>query len=214
MKQVDMETNALIELDKQCHEHLRESNRKKDTLLGFYLSATFILTGFFEKSFELTPMSVTLWTCYALLLTIGLVIGMVLTIYRGWHGCYVITSIVIQNLIKKSEQEVKFKFIKGIRFKFNSLISVELLMFFILSLFNAFNFYIMITIFSSIEIYAFFSKPFCWIIQITLLILFILEIFAHFTAMIFLDRFKNNGTLNEKYLWLLNGKIASDTKNT
>ena len=199
-----------IELLNQCHEHLRESNRKKDTILGFYLTATFIILGFYANASALSDMSFVMWICFMALVIAGQCIGILLTLYRGWHGFYIISSIVIQELINNSEEKVSFDFIKRIKFKFSSIISVEFFTFMFLHIFISLNIYIMFYAIPILNDNSFFSEGFCRMTSYILLVCFIFELIAHFVGMIILDRYKQNGNLNEKYLWILHGKI---TKN-
>lgn len=213
MSETDTNTTALIELDKQCHQHLRESNRKKDNYVGFYLTATFLLVGFFGKSLELKIIPPIVWICYALIVFVGFVLGWILTMYRGWHGCYIISSIVIQRLIQKGIKEVPFKFIKEINFKFSSIISIEFLNFSFLHVLILFNACIFCYLHDNINYKDFISTSLSTKITIILAALVIIEFIAHLVIMRYLDKWKSNGNLNEKYLWLLNGKIANDDKN-
>jgi len=202
---------SLIELNNQCHEHLRESNRKKDAMLGFYLSATFIMFGLIGNSSNLFKTSIIMWVCFASVAIAGICLGAILTMYRGWHGLYIITSVVLQELITTEQQKISNKFISEINFKFCSVFSVEFLMFLFSQIFVGLNLYVMfytlpmIVEKSTIYIY---SKEFCEIFSYVLLGIFIVEFFLHIVAMIILDNFKKNGELNEKYLWLLVGKIV------
>lgn len=201
---------SLIELNNQCHEHLRESNRKKDAMLGFYLSATFIMFGLIGNSTNLFKTSIIMWICFASVAIAGICLGAILTMYRGWHGLYVITSIVLQELITKGEQKISNKFIREIDFKFNSVFSVELLMFLFLQIFIVLNLYMMFYALPLIvekSTSYFYSKELCNIVSCVLLGLFIVEFILHVAAMIILDNYKKRGKLNEKYLWLLAGKI-------
>lgn len=203
--------DSLIELNNQCHEHMRESNRKKDAMLGFYLSATFIMFGLIGNSSNLFKTSIIMWVCFASVAIAGICLGAILTMYRGWHGLYIITSVVLQELIKTEQQKISNKFICEINFKFCSPFSVEFLMFLFSQIFVGLNLYVMfytlpmIVEKSTIYIY---SKEFCEIFSYVLLGIFIVEFFLHIVAMIILDNFKKNGELNEKYLWLLVGKIV------
>lgn len=175
--------------------------------MGFYLSATFIILGFAANSENLTKMSLLIWICFAALVSAGTILGILLTLYRGWHGCYVISAIVLQELIKQSKQEIPIKFIRDIEFKFNSIISVEFISFLFLQVFIALNISLMYYVIPSGIDYPNMSNMLFKIIPNVLVGLFVLDIIAHFTGMNILDRLKHNDKLDEKYLWLLNGKI-------
>lgn len=208
----NLNMESLIELNNQCHEHLRESNRKKDAMLGFYLSATFIMFGLIGNSSNLFKTSIIMWVCFAAVAIAGICLGAILTMYRGWHGLYIITSVVLQELITKGEQKISNKFIRDIDFKFCSLFSVEFLLFLFSQIFVGLNLYVMFYILPLIvekSTNIFYSKELCNTVSWGLFWLFIFEFSLHIVAMIILDNFKKKGKLNEKYLWLLNGKIEN-----
>ncbi len=200
--------NALIEQSNQCHEHLRESNRKKDTILGFYISATFIVIGIWGNYYNQGKIELLFWISMLGLVIAGCALGALLTLYRGWHGLYIITSIIFQELIQKSKNTIDTEFIKKIKYRFILVSSAEFITFLFLHAFLIMNLALFIeytpdfrnSIFENCHTYILYS---C-------IASVIIEFISHFLAMGHLDILKRNGRLNEKYLWMLNGRFSKD----
>jgi len=50
------------------------------------------------------------------------------------------------------------------------------------------------------------------IIMIIITVFVSIEFFSHFFVMFYLDKLKKSGKLDEKYLWMLNGRISRNKK--
>lgn len=90
-------TEALREMYVQANEHLRETDKKRDQLVTFYL----LIIGFMFSS--LSSNSVSL--CFLCLLVgiIGIIFSMILISYRKWHKIYVNSATVIQHFMITQE---------------------------------------------------------------------------------------------------------------
>jgi len=202
--------DALIEQSNQCHEHLRESNRKKDTILGFYISATFIVIGIWGNYSASGKIEDLFWISLIGLVLAGIALGALLTLYRGWHGLYIITSIVLQDLIQKSKNTVDIEIITEVRYRFNSWRSAEFMTYVFLHSFIVMNL-ILSFLFTSNSYIAIVESD-QNIIMIIITVFVSIEFISHFFVMFYLDKLKNSGKLDEKYLWMLNGRISRNKK--
>lgn len=202
-------SNSLIEFNTQCHEHLRESDRKKDAMLGLYLTATFVILGFFGNNFYKSNSPSLMWGCMSALVLAGTCLGVLMSFYRAWHGLYIISLISIQEMIIKAKDEVGYDFIRDIKFKFNSILSVEFFTFLFLHVFIALNLIFMFVSKAQITDNTIFSGKLCNIVSFALLGLAFAEFVAHFIVMMHFDKLKKQGILSEKYLWVLYGRLNS-----
>jgi hypothetical protein len=181
----------LVEQYRQCHECLRDSDQKRDLILGAYTTISLGFYGLWEKFVEPD----LLLGVILLLVGIGLLVGATFTFYRAWHVFYVIQATVIQEIVHKG-QPFNNEAIKKVPFRFNHLLSVELAMFGILHCVIVFHLLIGIQLAQS-------AMPRC--VMFTLTVLAIIEFGLHFGAMATLDSWKNTGLLKPQYLWLLQG---------
>jgi hypothetical protein len=85
---------ALLELMYvQCHEHIRESNRKRDQFIGF----TGVLLAAYVAGYDkIAPIEVEVTSAMVVFSVIGM---LVLTQYRRWHLQYVHTAVLLQRMM-------------------------------------------------------------------------------------------------------------------
>lgn len=190
-----LNTQLLLEQYRQCHEHLRESDRKKDIVLGFYVTMSLALYGF---SATIGTDDTKLFFGAIGLTVLGILLGSLLTLYRGWHGVYVIQVIALQEMIHKNKSHIDGDFLRNIAFGFNHFLSIELFVFLLLHTVVFLNSAAAFRLASSM------AANRCWrIVVIGLIVLVIAEFLTHFVAMGILDWRKRKGTLGTKYLWVL-----------
>lgn len=85
--------NILDEIYKQCHEHLKETDKKRDQILGFFAIVVGIFFSSLDKLGEVKDI-------FSVILSIfGVLLAIILIHYRKWHTIYVNSAIVLQNLI-------------------------------------------------------------------------------------------------------------------
>lgn len=90
-------------LIEECHEHLRESDRKRDQLLMFYT----IIIGAYFSSFDKLPDN--LQPSFAIAIaTFGIVISITAILLRGWHFKYRNTINLLINLKCKHESHSSY----------------------------------------------------------------------------------------------------------
>lgn len=81
-----------LELFRQANEHSRETDRKRNSLVGSYLAIVGIGVGWLVNAWLADADSVTpVWlACFILgtLLLVGLPVLRAVTLYRGWHAYY------------------------------------------------------------------------------------------------------------------------------
>jgi len=207
----------LKEQYRQCHDHFRASDQKRDVILGAYTTITVAFYGFIARIYDTGQQSApsvnpsvgkeALFVAIVGLLLIGILLGCLFTLYRGWHGLYIIQAIVLQQACQRDLRKVDAKLIHEVTFRFNIFISVELFMFAILHSVLAFHFWFGFSIAATVWAGSCWPKIVVW----TLLILVLVEIAGHFLTMYVLDRLKDTGKLDPKYLWLLQGIFSEVT---
>ena len=213
---VILDKDLLIEQYKQCHESLRETDRKRDIIFGAYITlclAVYALVGRLNSSLVvicktnnssvvIDPMTATnnsMMIIDPIILLIGLtilgiLIGGLFTGYRAWHGIYMLSAMALQKLIHKKNAPNDNNFLKSINFKFDAWMSVEFLMFVILNLVILFNCYILIIEYPSF--------PWVYAIVTSIGLLLLVEFLLHICYMRHLDKLKNTGNpLEMGYLW-------------
>lgn len=176
----------------QCNEHLRESDRKRDLLFGVYITIT---AAYFTFIKDVTGSIDSIYIIVGISL-FGSCLGVLFTLYRGWHGIYIITGIIIQNIMSNNKILITENFIKNIDFKFNLISSVELFLFLMI---NA------ITIVNTWYCAAHLKNNYTLISVV--IFFWLLQFITHFIVMYYLDKLKNTGRLKTKFLWLLQGTI-------
>lgn len=194
----------LLEQYRQCNEHLRESDRKKDTVLGFYATVTAVVYTIAAQNSTVFSASQGMANSYFLLVVLvmgllGVPIGFIFTLYRGWHGVYVIQAILIQELLHKDKNIIDSDSVQKVNFGFQIVTSIEFFMFSILHILVYVNGVVGIILAEKSQQY----ELLAWII----LILIFIEFVSHFFAMWHLDKLKNAGKLGAKYLWILQGVL-------
>ncbi|MDP2683083.1 MAG: hypothetical protein Q8P28_09850 [Deltaproteobacteria bacterium] len=85
--------NILDEIYKQCHEHLKETDKKRDQILGFFAAVVVIFFSSLDKLGEVKDIF------SVILIIFGVLLAIILIHYRKWHTIYVNSAIVLQNLI-------------------------------------------------------------------------------------------------------------------
>lgn len=174
----------------QCNEHLRESDRKRDLLLGLYITIT---AAYFTLLKDITGSVDSIYVIVGISL-FGSCLGVLFTMYRVWHGIYIIMGIIIQSIVANNKLSITGNFIKSIDFMFQ-IVSVELFLFLMINAITIVN-----TWYSCEHMhnYALIS---------IVIISWLLQFVMHFIIMHYFDKLKNNGRLTTKYLWLLQGTI-------
>lgn len=86
---------VLSELYQQSNEHLRETDRKRDQVIAFFIT---IVAIFFNSVEDLQEKSIYFGFSLGIL---GVILSFVLTTYRKWHQLYVDSNIVLQYLMLK-----------------------------------------------------------------------------------------------------------------
>ncbi len=191
-----LDKQLLVEQYRQCNEHLRESDRKRDVILGSYVTLSVLVYTFAAQ----TPNSDYFRFVVVGLALLGIVVGFLFTLYRGWHGLYVIQAIILQEILHKDRIDIGGKFVRKIDFAFNYVTSIELLMFFVLHSVVFVNSFVgvYLTQNSQWELHAFAILIIAW-----------LEFTSHFIVMAYLDKLKKNGKLGTRYLWLLQSTLKN-----
>lgn len=81
-----------VEMYKQCHDHLRETDKKRDQLLMFYAAVFTAFWGFLEQAtIEVVAVA---W----MLTVVGLCLAVVLVKYRKWHIIYTKSAISLARM--------------------------------------------------------------------------------------------------------------------
>jgi len=197
MQSDNLNNDLLLEQYRQCNEHLRESDRKRDITLGTYITLSVALYGF---SGRVSTDDVLLFFGIVGLVIVGILIGFLFTLYRGWHGVYVIQAVAFHEIIHKGRYryDINNAFIRGVDFNFNYLTSIELIMFVMLHAVVFLNCGAAMWISS--------NDTFLLVARVLTAILSV-EFLSHFVAMWILDYWKRTGKLGTKYLWLLQHTI-------
>jgi hypothetical protein len=85
-------SNLIVEVFREANEHLRESDRKRDILLGSYLAVVGIGAGWVVNALlkieNLTNLSSLSYFVLGALLLVGLPVLRAVIVYRGWHSHY------------------------------------------------------------------------------------------------------------------------------
>jgi len=200
-----------IEIYRQCHEHLKETDKKRDQILAFYAIIVGIFFGSLDKLKDFKDI-------FAIVLALlGVLLAIVLIHYRKWHIVYVNSAIALQNLIlcnkdltdtniaevwkklyKKSKQE-KFK----VKFK-RTILSTE---------FTIFNIFLVI---SSPTIYfAIKNKFICWsYLQSLLGFVVVLILYVLILNLIGWRLIIWSGADGHKASWILRALKNSDSTST
>lgn len=190
-----IQKNFLAEQYNQCNDNLRDTDRKRDVMLGFYAAFSAALYGFAAK-----PETQNLFSLGLVFLVIfGIGLGLLFTIYRAWHNVYVLQAIVLQRLAHEEEGMSISELVKSADFKFNNFLATELLMFFLLQAVLLMN---IIATFIVLE-----SFP-AQCIAFILFVCFVVEFLVHFGVMMWFDGLKKHKKLGTKYLWILQGTEA------
>jgi len=178
----------------ECNEHLRESDKKRDVAFGIYVTLSVAMYRFDG----LLGSSDLLILAILILISLGIVLGVVFTLYRGWHGFYVIQGIALQKASHaKDFMAFDGNFIKGIKFQFNLLTSVELMMFVVLET------TVLIHIWAAYSLSA--DNVWWKVITFFALGVVVCEFVGHFVVMFYFDQLKKTGRLDDTYLWMLQG---------
>ena len=131
--------DMLLEQYRQVNEHHREADRKRDIILGFYITLSVAMYGFALRidtsdTLKIGFVDTLLFQLGILgLILLGFIVGLLCTIYRGWHGLIIIKEIVLQEMINKKKYDIEIGFIKNVKYKLNIFTSVELLMLILLN---------------------------------------------------------------------------------
>jgi hypothetical protein len=189
-----LQQQFLIEQYHQCNEHLRESDKKRDLILGSYVTLSLAIYTFSPQK----PGSDNFIIVLLGLAIVGILIGFLFTLYRGWHGIYVLQAILLQEIIHKETTHVDGESVKKIEFAFNYVTSVELFMFLILHL----------VVFMNAFLAVYLTPDFAWGIRaFGVVVIATLEFISHFLAMAYLDRLKQTGRLGTRYFWILQNTV-------
>jgi hypothetical protein len=85
-------SSLLLELFRQANEHSRETDRKRNILLGSYLTIVGVGAGWlidaWPRDLTSTPVPWLVWFILAGLLIVGLPVLRAVTVYRAWHAYY------------------------------------------------------------------------------------------------------------------------------
>lgn len=175
----------------QANEHLRETDKKRDVLVGFYITLTVAFYGFYSYLGKDPTLAIYLIVGLTLF---GVCLGILFTLYRGWHGIYVIIAIIIQQKMHNKCIVINRNFVKEIDFKFNLFTSAELFTYLILCT---------IIFLNALESYKLLLNVSPKICAISLLSIAVLQFIFHFLGMWWLDHLKKKEKLTTKYLWIL-----------
>jgi len=179
---------------RQAYENMRASNTKRDTLFGFYFALTIGLMGYYiGKKPDLSDTFLFNFILFSFIYStvLGIVLGILLTAYRGYHGFFNIQSIVLQGMIHKKNYDTK-DLIKKAEWNFNNCISIEFFTFILLHFAVITNFAFIILIIVNHK-QNFWSMTNLFVFYLAVFI--ILEFIAHFIVMNILDRQKKSGDL-------------------
>ena len=199
---MSLDKELLIEQYVQCNEHLRDTDRKRDTILGMYMTVTlgiYGLSGILSQ--QSTPgqlLSEQLLPVAVGLSMFGAPIGFLLTFLRGWHGLYVIQAIVFQEILHGNATRIEIDFIRSIRFSFNHAFSAEMLTFVVAHV---------IIFTNAIVAYHLAYNTDLKVPTFGLIVFAFVEFISHFFAMELLDARKRSGKLGTEYLWMLQSTI-------
>jgi hypothetical protein len=192
-----LDKELLVEQYRQCNEHLRESDRKRDIALGFYATLSLALYGF---AGGISAANTLLLSGIIGLTVLGIFLGFLFTLYRGWHGVYVIQAIALQEMIHKDRSNIDAEFVRKIDLRFNYVISVELFTFLILHI---------VIFLNSIAAWIVATDKNGHLVATGLVAAVVIEFLSHFVAMGVLDHWKNSGKLGTQYLWVLQSTTSS-----
>lgn len=189
----------LIEQYRQCNEHLRDSNRKRDLILGFYVTMTVALYGL---SGRISAEDTKLLFGIVGLVALGILLGALLTLFRGWHVAYVLQAIAFHEMVHREKPVIDKTFVKEVDIKFNYFISVELLVFVMLHSIVFLNCGAALMLATNVV-----ANGWWYPFIIGLIVMAVLEFLSHFFAMWLLDHWKETGKLGPRYLWLLQSTV-------
>lgn len=81
----------------QCNEHLRETDKKRDQILVFFVTVTGLYISNYDKLSSIVKIpNIILGSIVGL---IGIVLSLILIEYRMWHLKYALAAIVLQKLM-------------------------------------------------------------------------------------------------------------------
>lgn len=86
----------------QCNEHLREQDRKRDQLIGFYGAIIGLLLSNLDKLIEIPSLH---WI-YLLFIFSSWMLGSILINYLKWHSIYNYSAITLQNLMFFKQENI------------------------------------------------------------------------------------------------------------
>ncbi|MGL4875406.1 MAG: hypothetical protein ACRC30_12220 [Clostridium sp.] len=104
------ESISLEGIYSECNEHLREQDRKRDQIIGFYGAIIGVIIG----SINILVKINYIYIAYFVFILASWTLGFILINYMKWHTIYNYSAITLQNVMFFKQEKISQKFINRV----------------------------------------------------------------------------------------------------
>lgn len=107
------ESISLDGIYSECNEHLREQDRKRDQIIGFYGAIIGIIIGNIENILKIQHI----YIMYTFFVIASWILASILMKYMYWHTIYNYSAITLQNIMFFKQTKIKQRVVNEIFYK-------------------------------------------------------------------------------------------------